>query len=86
MWVVLSLLVSIIAVFVFHACWHWFLVPLGMVEIGYVHAFGILIIKDLLFFNSWDKHNPDDLPTKVTNDFIMCIMALIMGYGIHLMM
>lgn len=80
--------------FVAQHLWTWFLVPLGLPAIGYLHAAGIgclvsflcplvdtsnLAIRD-------DKNNKDVFLTQISSIFARPLSALVIGYVIHLFM
>lgn len=55
---------SIYAAFVYSWFWTWFVVPLGVMEVGLLHMFGLLIIVSGLKFTfrpNEPQHSTEDL-------------------------
>ena len=56
---VLSFILLFLAPYVFMLMWKWFIVRLGVPNIGYWHAFGLTLLVNFLTYKTTD--------TKVTN-------------------
>lgn len=71
--------------------WGWFIVPLGVVSIGYAHAFGLTLIVAFFQVRNATIFNPEVVlkrtyQQKLFTNFGMVSMALLIGYITSLFM
>jgi len=68
--------------------WLWFVVPLGVPAIGMAHAYGLMVLKNLVWFKyAKDQEKSDDLKAifvKYINvAFTAPLVCLGFGYLVH---
>ena len=81
-------ILAIVAVFaidiwlavVMSTLWGWFIVPLGVVPIGFLHAYGLLLFKTFLFATVSDK----GLVERIAEALALSTISLIFGWMIHI--
>ena len=75
--------------FVITFLWKWFIVPLGVTEVGLVHAIGIGCIITFLTYSitniKWDKNDSDKIKEIIAMYFVPLIFWGL-GYVINLFM
>lgn len=68
---------GLLTAFTLSTVWGWFIVPLGVVPINYVHAYGIALFLTLLFGkNKKDRDNTEEFIFHA----IKCLLVLLFGY------
>lgn len=73
--------------FVLYKMWGWFLVPLGLPQIGMAHAWGLAILIGMFTVRS--KIQSKDKKERIAEGVTMALspfMALLFGYIAHRMM
>lgn len=81
-------------VYTFSYLWLWFIVPLGMPAIGLLHAWGILILKNIMFYRQIEPKKTDlslaetrkKLVEGLQTMFAVPFIALAVGYIAHYFM
>lgn len=76
--------ISFLRAFVLSVLWGWFVVPLGVPEIGIIGAWGLFVTVSL--FNDWDNEDYDqEKAFKYIGKMIgRCAIALLIGYILHI--
>jgi len=84
---VLTLVETLYVAFVFMKLWNWFLVPLGIVPIGFFHSVGLLFLLGISGFFTFMM--PKEVETAWLSSVIQIVfttVALIGGWLSHLVM
>jgi hypothetical protein len=81
--VILSMLM--LSAFVLGTLWGWFLVPLGLPAISYVHAYGLSIVVTYLQ-GVKDRNNNTTAKELLVSSVSLSVGALIFGYAATLLM
>ena len=65
--------------------WLWFIVPLGVIQLGYIQAMGV---SGLVIFltSEYTKEENEDYGDKLLYCYMWPILTLVIGYIIHLCM
>ena len=91
-----TLLNFFLSALVFSCLWKWFIVPLGIMELTYVHAMGFMLVWDYLAYNkslnrflSDHSVTSDTLPELAISYIVETATILFsagLGASIHLLM
>jgi len=79
---VLLIIAILINGFVLKYLWGWFMVPLGIVQIGIAHAIGITVIVGYLTQRD-SKVNMDGFIERLVSVAIASLLILLIGYIVH---
>lgn len=82
-----TLLLIVIDGALFSVLWGWFVVPLGVKDIGVAHGIGLLIMLSSLRISA-DNKNKDatELATSVGGAFIALLILMLIAFVVHLCM
>jgi len=77
-------------VFTFNMLWNWFVSPLGVQKIGFMHSFGIMtfinyIKLDILCYMSSQSKEEQMISLGILNMYFT-LVCLILGFIIHILM
>lgn len=77
--VLVSLPIIFLHAFTISALWGWFVVPLGVKAISYVHAYGLALLVSVFMgkLSSGGKDSPKDFIIKA---ILINVFALLFGY------
>lgn len=85
--IVLFVLAVVVDGFVLTYLWGWFLVPLGLVQIGMAHAIGVSILVSYLTHQTNNSDDNDDASktfwTMIITSFCKSGLVMLMGYVAH---
>lgn len=90
--IILGFIGSAICSFTFFCGWKWFLVPLGLVKITYIHAFGLNTFTSFIIGsyhdikNSIKDYETDDVQTMISVNITYPIIVLLIMFLIHFFM
>lgn len=75
-----SLWLTLVALrgFVLTIMWKWFIVPLGVVDIGFFHAIGIAMTISI--FTQQAQKEEIDMANAFLSSFALSVIALIFGF------
>ena len=74
--------IGILKAFVLSVLWGWFIVPFGIVDIGIVHAWGIILVGSI--FNGIAKDEIKITSKLVSQSIARPITVLAIGYILHI--
>ena len=74
--------IGILKAFVLSVLWGWFIVPFGIVDIGIVHAWGIILVGSI--FNGIAKDEIKITSKLVSQSIAQPIAVLAIGYILHI--
>ena len=74
--------IGILKAFVLSVLWGWFIVPFGIVDIGIVHAWGIILVGSI--FNGIVKDEIKITSKLVSQSIAQPIAVLAIGYILHI--
>lgn len=66
--------------------WGWFVVPLGVVSITISHAAGIALAIGIAAAQTPRKQTPEESVYSLKHAFLRPVIALAIGYPLHLVM
>jgi hypothetical protein len=83
--VTLTLISMVLQLILLTSLWGWFVVPLGVVSIGYAHAFGLNLLLTYFQIRNPRVFKPDLLiertyGKKISNNIFIMLTALLLGY------
>ncbi len=91
--VVFGILLGVFAIFSYGLAvsmlWNWFIAPLGFINIGLSHGYGLALFTKLLTFEIKTEPKDKEKPNFFINMFVSVfypIVAIGIGYFIHLAM
>lgn len=64
-----------------HSCWQWFIIPLGAIEVGYVHSYGIAITAQIMGSNPSSPSASKTFGAKVMA-LLLFPVAMLLVWGI----
>lgn len=79
-------LLAVIRGFVLSVLWDWFMVPLGVAEIGIAWAIGLSLIVGFFTSHLYSGENKKDAGEIVVGGIFNSLFALFLGWIIHLFM
>jgi uncharacterized membrane protein len=95
-WAAVLVLTSVIAVmaaaafirgFVIYKMWNWFIVPLGAVEIGILHAYGLSLMVGIVFaFAVQNEDKKKNAAVSILELLMNNALVLLFGWFVHLLM
>ena len=65
--------------------WGWFIIPLGIAQISYVHAYGLGIVGSFML-GTRGIAGKKPFGETLVEGFMVCAACLLFGYGAHLFM
>lgn len=80
----LMVIMALIRGFVIYKMWNWFIVPLGAVEIGILHAYGLSLMVGIVFsFLQQEKKSEKSAPVAVLELLLNNAFVLLLGWFVH---
>ena len=83
--ILIGLPVGAFIAFVFWCNWGWFIVPLGLPEIGFFHAWGLVVIPSLFIPAANIGSEDGEGLSKALAPLIKIALILPMGFILHLL-
>lgn len=83
--VLLFIVASVLEGVVLSYLWEWFVVPLGLRPVSFLHAIGICILLDFVTYHYYDYKKSEEvgLATSLSYILIRPVVAIIVGAMIH---
>lgn len=72
--------------FILSCLWAWFMVPLGLPEIGVAHAIGVAFLVGMFLSHIKSSSETKEPVTELITPFVVGLIALIAGYIVHSIM
>ena len=69
--------------YVIYRMWNWFIVPLGAVEIGVLHAYGLSLMVGIVFSFVQQKGANKNVLTSIAELFLNNAFVLFIGWLVH---
>lgn len=81
--IVVILLMALLNGFVLKYLWGWFIVPLGVKQIGIAHAIGVSLIVGYLTRHIYKSEHEPEFWEQVIAGTVGALLILLIGYIIH---
>ena len=69
--------------YVIYKMWNWFVVPLGAVEIGILHAYGLSLMVGVVFSFVQQKDNSKNAAISIAELLFNNAFVLFLGWIVH---
>lgn len=84
-YIVVLALAALISAFTLQTMWTWFIVPLGVMSIGYAHAWGVGLLLHLIVWDDGGKKY-DTLIEAFSAKLAANFIVLVFGFIAHSLM
>ena len=78
--------IAIIKGLVVMLLWNWFVVPLGVPYINFIHSIGIALVINYLTMHDYSTKSKKENFEQMFNSVVTSFIAIVVGYIIYLLM